>query len=84
MAVLTDPDRAALHAELMQLASAANLSLTILKSALRDAVNATDDWIDANAASFNNALPVAVRNALTAKQKAQLFMLVARRRFEVA
>jgi hypothetical protein len=45
------------------------------------AVAATDDWIDANAASFNAALPQAARTALTASQKVELFSLVAELRY---
>lgn len=45
------------------------------------AIAATDDWIDTNSAAFNTALPVAARTTLTPAQKAELFMLVASKRF---
>lgn len=52
----------------------------ITKAQLRAAVDATDDWIDTNAAAFNTALPLAARNALSATQKTILFCWVAMRR----
>lgn len=41
------------------------------------AVVATDTWIDNNQASYNNALPDAAKNNLTAAQKTVLFCAVA-------
>ena len=46
-------------------------------------VAAIDDWIVANAAGFNQALPLPARTELTATQKARYFMFVVRRRFLV-
>lgn len=83
MAVLSDAHRQSLRDEAMRISSDLNVPLAVVKSALRAAVDATDDWIDDNAASFNSALPTAARNNLTAKQKTQLFMIVARKRLEV-
>jgi len=48
------------------------------------AVNATDTWIDDNAANFNSALPVAAQSGLTATQKTLLFCVVALRRAGVS
>jgi hypothetical protein len=50
------------------------------KADLRDALDATDDWIDENQASFNSALPQPFRSAATAEQKTLLFCYVAMRR----
>jgi len=50
------------------------------KAALQAAVDATDDWIDQNAAAFNAALPVAFRTTATTQQKALLLCWVAQRR----
>lgn len=50
------------------------------KPDLHAAVNATDDWIDANQASYNTALPVAFRTSATLGQKTLLFCYVAMRR----
>lgn len=52
----------------------------VTKADLRAAVNATDDWIEANQTSFNQALPVAARTGLSAAQKTMLFCWVAMRR----
>lgn len=52
----------------------------VTKTQLRDAVNATDDWIDANQTSFNNALPVPFRTSANLTQKTFLFCYVAMRR----
>jgi hypothetical protein len=83
MAVLDETSRADLFARFMQTSSGDREGLPLTKAELRAAVNATDDWIDANAASYNNAIPAAARSALTAKQKARLLTAVANRRFEV-
>jgi hypothetical protein len=50
------------------------------KNALRAAIDATDDWIDANQASFNAALPQPFRGSASATQKTLLFCYVAMRR----
>jgi hypothetical protein len=52
----------------------------LTKPELRAALDACDDWIEANAASFNSALPQPARGALTAPQKTYLFCYVAMRR----
>lgn len=49
----------------------------VLKSDLLAAVNATDDWIDTNAAAYNAALPLAFRTNASATQKTILFCCVA-------
>jgi hypothetical protein len=46
------------------------------KAQLQAAVDATDTWIDSNAAAFNAALPLPARTALTATQKTILFVAV--------
>jgi hypothetical protein len=52
----------------------------VTKTDLRQAVDATDAWIDANQAAFNTALPAAFRNNATLAQKTLLFCYVAMRR----
>lgn len=81
MALLTDNERQVLWARWMRENTAPLGSLT--KAELRDAVNAIDQWIEDNAASFNLAIPQPARSALTAAQKVALFLYVVRRRFEV-
>ena len=54
------------------------------KHDLFDAVEATDDWIEASQGSFNQALPSVARNALTPEQKTLLFCVVALARVSIA
>lgn len=56
-------------------------SASFTKPQLAAAVAAADDWADANATAFNNALPAAFRNAATAGQKALLLAYVITRRY---
>lgn len=84
MAALSDTEREALAAAMMRELSAEFAPIPILKAQVRAAIDAVDAWIEANAASFNSALPAAARNNLTPAQKARLLTLVARRRFEVS
>jgi hypothetical protein len=56
----------------------------VTKSDIRDAIDATDEWIDDNQASYNQALPDAARNNLTQAQKTLLFCAVALARVSVA
>lgn len=53
----------------------------LTKPQLDAALAAIDGWLDANAAAFNTALPVAARNGLTAAQKVELLYLIAKKRF---
>lgn len=80
MAVLSDNDRFACWRELMQ---KSGLLGALTKAELRAAVNAIDDWVDANAAAFNTAIPQPARAVLTSKQKALILMLVTDKRFGV-
>ena len=84
MAVLSDSERANVLSDKMTAASRGFEQLGLTKAQLRAAVNATDQWINDNAASYNQALPLAARQALTARQKVKLFLAVAKKRFEVA
>lgn len=80
MAVLSDNDRADLVAVISRDLSYLREALALTKAQLRAAVDAADNWADANAAEYNAALPVAARTALTANQKARLLMYVIRQR----
>lgn len=51
-------------------------SFALDKLGLREAIDAIDDWIDANQAAFNNSLPAQAQTALTAQQKVMLFVAV--------
>ena len=78
MAVLTDQQRFDVWAEFMRRRLCPG---SISKADLRAAVNAVDDWVEANAAAFNTALPQPFRGAATAEQKAALLSYVALKRF---
>ncbi|MFI8872467.1 hypothetical protein [Streptomyces sp. NPDC055243] len=66
---------------LAQLMRDSSLSFAgITKPDLAAAVAATDDWIDANQASFNSALPQPFRGAASLAVKTLLFCYVAMRR----
>lgn len=80
MTALLNNDRFDVWARLMRRDEA---YASMLKGDLRAAVDAADDWIEANKASFNAALPLPARTSLTARQKALLFMAVAAKKFEV-
>lgn len=77
MAALSTAERIEVWAQMMREATA---TLDLTKAELRAAVDAVDDWADANAASFNTAIPQPARSALKAKQKAALLMYVVARR----
>lgn len=81
MATLTSEQRQEVRAELSALLSHARQPFALTKAQFLAAIEATDDWIEANAASFNSALPAAARTGLTAAQKARLFYFVALKRF---
>lgn len=84
MAVLANADRAAVWAQVMRDLSDVREACNASKAELRAVVDAIDDWVDANAASFNSAIPQPQRANLTAQQKARLLMAVVARRFAVA
>ena len=84
MAVLSLAERQAVWARFMEDASRLRDPLPLTKPDLLAAVNAVDDWVEANTAGYNAAIPLPARTALTAKQKAWLLFVVVRRRFEVS
>lgn len=51
-------------------------STPYVKSVIRTAVDNADDWADANATSYNNALVAAFRTNATSAQKALLLALI--------
>ena len=83
MAVMDATNRAKAMAELMREISDVREPCAITKPDLLAAINAADDWVNSNSASFNSALPTAARNGLTTSQKARLLMFVVRQRFVV-
>jgi len=84
MAAMNSTDRTNLGALFQTDASRTSEVLSgVLKSDIQAAVAAVDDWVVANATSFNNALPAAAKAGLTTAQKARLLMYVVRKRYEV-
>jgi len=82
MAVLSTTVRQQIWRGLMRYWSSQRETLTgLTKSDLQAAVNAADDWADANVSSYNAALPAAFRNNATASQKALLLAAVILARF---
>lgn len=72
MAVLGDAQRAQVWAQIMQAISSNREGLPILKADLRAAVDACDQWVSDNSASYNSALPAAFRTNATPDQKTRL------------
>jgi hypothetical protein len=56
--------------------------VSVTKQEIIGAVNATDEWIEANMASYNQTLPENIRNTFSSLQKARLFYLTALKRFK--
>ena len=84
MATLSTQDRQRISTGLQRANSVFGGVPGVLKSDLLAAVNATDDWIDTNAAAFNTALPVTFRNNASLTQKTILFCAVALARVSLA
>ena len=80
--MLTEAERAGLWERAMREASVGRESLALTKAELRAAIDASDAWIEQSAVAFQQALPARARAGLTARQKARVLLLVARRRFE--
>jgi hypothetical protein len=81
MAVLSDSDRTDLWAAFMRGLSDEGSKLDVTKSELRATVDALDDFLHANAAAINSAIPAGPRARLTIPQKARLLMFVIRQRY---
>ena len=77
MATLSETDRRRIWRGLMRYWSRVREPTVVSKGELQAAVDATDAWIDANQGSYNQALPVAARDGLSAAQKTLLFCCVA-------
>jgi len=83
MAVLSAEARTAIWQEYGSEISVARESVgNINKHELKAAIDAIDNWVDANAAVFNAAIPQPARGALTSSQKARLLSMVVLRRYK--
>ncbi len=80
MAVMSDADRAGARRDVTYDRDWPG-TIPLIKAEMRAAVDAADDWVDANQVSYNNALPTAAKTQLTAAQKALLLAVVLRKRF---
>jgi len=83
MALLSSDNVSKIWKDYMNRISADREAIGLNKINLRAAITAIDSWVENNQASFNSALPIGARTALTAKQKATLLMYVINKRFEV-
>jgi hypothetical protein len=84
MAVLSEDDRLKIWRGIMRYGSKPDTRQIwdgLTKPDLRAAVDAADNWADANAASFNAALPIPFRTNATSGQKALLLALVVLARY---
>jgi hypothetical protein len=81
MAALSENDRIAVWSSYMRSGDGAT---GCLKAQLRAVIDAVDDWVEANAASFNSAIPQPMRGTLTTKQKAAILVFVVIRRHLVS
>lgn len=78
MALMTDNQRKAVWAGIMERLSSRHEALgTMTKADVRAAIDAADQWISDNQASFKTALPAAFAANATNAQKIELFMLIA-------
>lgn len=83
-ASLPDADRQEVYADLMSSMSVDHANTGVIpKGDLRTAVNNTDQFISDNATAYNAVLPLSVRTTLSNKEKARLFLFVAKRRFDI-
>lgn len=78
---LTTQQQQALRAQYGQIVSARYDAFNVTKAQLDATIAAIDGWIDANAASFNAAIPQPQRGLLTSQQKAELLYLIALKRY---
>jgi len=79
MAVLSDNDRAGVHADLMRDGQLGTTGL--LKTDWRTLVNSLDQWLSDNASAANQAIPAGIRNSFTTAQKALALMYVVSKRY---
>lgn len=81
MAVLDETQRFAAWAKYMRSNGLVGTHGPISKQQIRAALDAVDDWVNANQASFQAALPSPANAVLTKQQKAALLVYVVEKRF---
>ena len=80
MAPLPEADRQKVWRGFMRYLSRQDINDTVLeniKQDIRDAVDATDSWIETNQIGFNTALPIMFKDNASLEQKTLLFSAVA-------
>ena len=77
MATLPENERQQVHRGLMRYWSSLFEEMPYLSPELKAAVDATDDWIEANQAAYNAALPEPFRSNAALSQKTILLSAVA-------
>lgn len=83
MAILTDEIREEISIRYQSDISVLfDLLDNVTKSDIRAAVDSTDQWVEDNKTSFNDSLPAATKDNLTAEQKSQILTYVVARRFQ--
>lgn len=83
MAILSGKNRELLNQIFADEESIEQRKIVPGKQEVRAAIDAVDDWLEANRASFNSAIPVPAKAGLTSRQKTKLLMLVINKRWEV-
>lgn len=84
MAVLSAQERTKISQEFQAAISRVNDTFSgVLKPDIVAAVSAADQWAEDNKSSYNAALPLPARTALTAQQKAAILVYVITRRYEL-
>jgi hypothetical protein len=81
MAILDDATRQLIWKTFM--AENKDVLGVMTKAELRAGVDAIDQWTEDNTTSFNQAIPLPARTALSTKQKAMILMYVVNRRYGV-
>ena len=81
MATMPEEDRVAVWSEMMDELSTKRIESGFTKPELKAAVDAADQWVSDNQASFNTALPTEFKTSGTAEQKAMLLMYIITRRY---
>lgn len=77
---MSETDRARCSMAMQRFFSEIASTLGITKPDLRAAIDAADDWCDANATAFNLTIPQPARGAMTTAQKNLLLAYVTLRR----
>lgn len=83
MALLTTPERLAVWAEMQRQISKMREPISITRPQGLEFIDAVDQWMEDNAASFNSAIPQPQRSNLTATQKMHGFNMVTEARLKV-